>query len=62
MALLKYFKFEKRGLLLPNPSGSLNQQLSITVIEEASKEVTAVLCADRGTWPMMLPLLLMATA
>ena len=46
MALLKYFKIEKRGLLLPYPSGSLNQQLSSTVIEEANKEVTAVLCVD----------------
>ena len=46
MALLKYFKIEKRGLPLPNPSGSLNQQLSSTAIEEANKEVTAVLCAD----------------
>ena len=46
MALLKYFKIEKRGLPLPNPSGSVNQQLSSTAIEEANKEVTAVLCAD----------------
>ena len=46
MALLKYFKIEKRGLPLPNPSGSLNQQLSSTAIEEANKEVTAVLCTD----------------
>ena len=46
MALLKYFKIEKRGLPLPNPFGSLNQQLSSTAIEEANKEVTAVLCAD----------------
>ena len=62
MALLKYFKTKKHDLLLPNPSGSLNQQLSSTAIEEANKEVTAVLCADHGTWPTMLPLLLMATA
>ena len=62
MALLKYFNIEKRGLALPNPSGSLNQQLSSTAIEEANKEVTTVLCADRGIWPTMLPLLLMATA
>ena len=61
-ALLKYFKIEKRGLALPNPSGSLNQQLSSTAIEETNKEVTVVLCADRGTWPTMLPLFLMATA
>ena len=60
MALLKYFKIEKRGLPLPNPSGLLNQQLSSTEIEEANKEVTAVLCADCGTWPTMLPLHLMA--
>ena len=62
MALLKYFKIGKRGLSHPNPSGSLNQQLSSTAIEQANKEVTAVLCADHGRWPTMLPLLLMATA
>ena len=45
--LLNYFKVEKRGLPLPNPSGSLNQQLSSSAIEEANKEVTAVLC-DHG--------------
>ena len=44
MALLKYFKVEKRGPPLPNPSGSLNQQLSSSAIEEANKEVTAILC------------------
>ena len=33
MALLKYFKVEKRGPPLPNPSGSLNQQLSSSAIE-----------------------------
>ena len=43
MALLKYFKIEKRGSLLPDPSGSLNQYLSSSAIEEANKEVTAVL-------------------
>ena len=31
---------EKRGPPLPNPSGSLNQQLSSFAIEEANKEVT----------------------
>ena len=46
MALLKYFKIQKCGLPVPNPSGSLNQQPSSTAIEEANKEVTAVLCAD----------------
>ena len=46
MALLKYFKIENRGLPLPNPSGSLNQQLSSTAIKEANKEITAVLYAD----------------
>ena len=46
MVLLKYFKIEKRGLPVPNPSGSLNQQLSSTAIEQANKEATAVLCAD----------------
>ena len=46
MALLKYLKVEKRGLPLPDPCGSLNQQLSSTAIEEANKEVTAVLFAD----------------
>ena len=46
MVLLKYFKIEKRALPLPNPSGSLNQQLSSTAIEEANKEVTAVLCTN----------------
>ena len=36
MALLKYsVKVEKRGLPLPKPSGSLNQQLSNTALEEA---------------------------
>ena len=44
MALLKYFKVEKRGPPLPNPSGSMNQQLSSSAIEEANKEVTAILC------------------
>ena len=43
MALLKYFKIEKRGPPLPDPSGSLNQHLSSSAIEEANKEVTAVL-------------------
>ena len=43
MALLKYFKIEKRGPLLPDPSGLLNQHLSSSAIEEANKEVTAVL-------------------
>ena len=46
MVLLKYFKIEIYGLPLPNPSGSLNQQLSSTAIEEANKEVPAVLYAD----------------
>ena len=42
MALLKYFKIEKCGL--PDPFGSLNQHLSSSArIEEANKEVTAVL-------------------
>ena len=36
MALLKYFKVEKRGPPLPNPSGSLNEQLSSSAIEEAN--------------------------
>ena len=40
MALLKYFKVEKRSPPLPNPSGSLNQQLSSSAIEE----ITAILC------------------
>ena len=44
MALLNYVKVEKHGPPLPNPSGSLNQQLSSSAIEEANKEVTAVLC------------------
>ena len=43
MVLLKYFKIEKRGPPLPDPSGSLNQYLSSCAIEEANKEVTAVL-------------------
>ena len=43
MALLKYFKIEKRDPLLPDPSGSLNLHLSSSAIEEANKEVTAVL-------------------
>ena len=43
MALLKYFKIEKRGPLLPDPSGSWNQRLSSSAIEEANKEVKAVL-------------------
>ena len=46
MALLKYLKVEKRGLPLPDPCGLLNQQLSSTAIEEANKEVTAVLFTD----------------
>ena len=45
MVLLKYFTAQKRGLLLPDPYGSLNiHQLSSTAIEEANKEVSAVLC------------------
>ena len=40
MALLKYFKIKKRGPLLPDPSGSLNQHLSSSGIQEANKEVT----------------------
>ena len=52
MALLKYFKVEKRGPPLPNPSGSLNQQLSSSAIEEANKEVTAILC-DPGKRHLM---------
>ena len=55
MALLKYFKIKIRGLLLPNPSGSLNQQLSSTAIEEADKEVTAVLCADSAKHQKISP-------
>ena len=43
MVLLKYFKIEKCGPLLPDHSGSLNQHLSSSAIEEANKEVTAVL-------------------
>ena len=43
VTLLKYVKVEKRGPPLPNPSGSLNQQLSSSAIEEANKEVTALL-------------------
>ena len=43
MALLKYFKIEKRDPLLPDHSGSLNLHLSSSAIEEANKEVTAVL-------------------
>ena len=42
MVLLKYFTVEKcaRGLPLPDPPGSLNQQLSSTAIEfeEANKK------------------------
>ena len=46
MALLKYFKIDKHhsGPLLPDLCGPLNQQLRVTVIEEANKEVTEVLC------------------
>ena len=44
MVLLKYFKVEKRGPPLPDPSGLLNQRLSSPAIEKANKEVTAVLC------------------
>ena len=43
MALLKYFKITKYDPPLPDPSGSLNQHLSSSAIEEANKEVTAVL-------------------
>ena len=43
MALFKYFKIEKRDPPLPDSSGSLNQHLSSSAIEEANKEVTAVL-------------------
>ena len=57
MALLKYFKVEKRGPPLPNPSGLLNQQLSSSAIEEANKEVTAILCDNRISisWIFFLP-------
>ena len=44
MALLKYFRIEKRGPLLPDHSGPLSEQLSSTAIEEANKEVMAALC------------------
>ena len=46
MALLKYCKIDKchSDLPLPDPCGPLNQQLSVTAIEEANKEVTEVLC------------------
>ena len=37
------FKIEKHGPPLPDPSGLLNQHLSSSAIEEANKEVTAVL-------------------
>ena len=53
MALLKYFKVEKRGPPLPNPSGSLNQQLSSSAIEEANKEVTAILCDPAKRHPYL---------
>ena len=43
MALLKYFKIEKRGPPLFDPSSLLNQHLSSSAIEEGNKEVTAVL-------------------
>ena len=43
MVLLKYFKTEKRGPPLPDPFGSLNQHLRSSSIEEANKEVTAIL-------------------
>ena len=55
MALLKYFKVEKRGPPLPDPCGSLNQQLSSSVIEEANKEVTAVLSAKRHPYLKISP-------
>ena len=53
MALLKYFKVEKRSPPLPNPSGSLNQQLSSSAIEEANKEVTAILCDPAKRHPYL---------
>jgi len=43
MALLKYFKIKKCDPPLPDPSGSLNQQLSSTAIEEVNKELMAAL-------------------
>ena len=53
MSLLKYFKVEKRSPPLPNPSGSLNQQLSSSAIEEANKEVTAILCDPAKRHPYL---------
>ena len=57
MALLKYFKIKKHDPLLPDPSGSLNQHLSSSAIEEANKEVTAVLGdpAKRHPYLKILP-------
>ena len=59
MAILKYFKIDKRhsGLPLPDPCGPLNQQLSVTAIEEANKEVTEVLCdtSKRQTYLKVSP-------
>ena len=53
MALLKHFKVEKHGPPLPNPSGSLNQQLSSSAMEEADKEVTAILCDPAKRHPYL---------
>ena len=59
MAILKYFKTDKRhsDLLLPDPCGPLNQQLCVTAIEEANKEVTEVLCdtSKRKTYLKVSP-------
>ena len=53
MVLLKYFKVEKCGLPLPDPSGPLNQELHSTAIEEANKEVTEVLCNSTKHQPYL---------
>ena len=36
--MLKYFNYKERGLLVLNPSGSLNQNLSISTIESGGQQ------------------------
>ena len=57
MVLLKYFKVEKCGLPLPDPSGPLNQELHSTAIEETNKEVMATLCNSTKLQPYIKILL-----
>ena len=50
--LLRYFKPCRKDsscqILLPNPTGSLSEKVDSAAIEEANKEVTAVIAKTGG--------------